>query len=274
MEQISIKQTPGIECLRAHHLNTQFSRHSHNTYVIGVIEAGNAGTFYRGSTRYLAPGSIMVLNPGEVHSGYETNHGTLSYSLFYIEPETIQALLPENSGQPHFLDIHIHDPHWARQLQMLHAAVLNGAECLAEQELFIRYLGGFTRQFGWKNPLEVDPVGSETAAIRTIKEYLHANYQRVVNIDELAALVNLHRDYLIRAFSRAVGMPPYAYLLQVRIDKAKQRLMDGAPLADVALELGFADQSHFTRHFKRIVGTSPRQYVIGHYRSRNFRAPD
>jgi AraC-like DNA-binding protein len=74
---------------------------------------------------------------------------------------------------------------------------------------------------------------------------------------------------LIRTFTRTVGMPPYTYLTQIRAERAKERLAAGRPAAETALAVGFADQSHLNRHFKKLTGTTPRLYRLGHYRSRN-----
>jgi AraC-like DNA-binding protein len=87
----------------------------------------------------------------------------------------------------------------------------------------------------------------------------------------LALLTGLNRAYLIRSFTRSVGMPPYTYLTQIRVDRAKERLAAGGTPADTALAVGFADQSHLNRHFKKLTGTTPRLYRLGHYRSRNTR---
>ncbi|MEW6734220.1 MAG: helix-turn-helix domain-containing protein, partial [Acidobacteriota bacterium] len=78
--------------------------------------------------------------------------------------------------------------------------------------------------------------------------------------------------YLIRAFRNEVGIPPYVYLTQVRIEKAKKLLAKGAPIAEVAVAVGFADQSHLNRFFKRIIGITPGRYAQCQYRSRQFKS--
>src|SRR5207302_3842112 len=67
--------------------------------------------------------------------------------------------------------------------------------------------------------------------------------------------------HLVRSFTRTFGVAPHAYRLGRRIEIARQRLLDGQPPADVAVSVGFFDQSHFTRHFKRHVGTTPGHYA-------------
>jgi AraC-like DNA-binding protein len=103
---------------------------------------------------------------------------------------------------------------------------------------------------------------------RHIKEYLRAHFDRRVRLQELTDLTGLSKAYLIRSFHRLVGMPPCEWLLQIRIDIARQRLKHGCDIRALAAELGFANQSHFHRRFKRVAGLTPAAYVQGHYRSR------
>ena len=82
-------------------------------------------------------------------------------------------------------------------------------------------------------------------------------------IARLAARQGLSREAFTRRFSRASGMPPHAFRLAARLDEARRLLRAGAPVADVAAELGFADQSHLGRNFKRAFGISPGRYRLG-----------
>ena len=82
-------------------------------------------------------------------------------------------------------------------------------------------------------------------------------------IGRLAARGGLSREGFTRQFARSRGMPPHAFRLAARLDRARRLLRLGAPVADVAAETGFADQSHFGRAFKRAFGTSPGRYRLG-----------
>ncbi len=120
-------------------------------------------------------------------------------------------------------------------------------------------------------PPSAKTIGKEHRAIEQVQDYLQSQYVRNICLDELAALVNLKPLRLLRSFRKQIGLPPHAYLNQVRIGKAKSLLVAGWSITDTALETGFTDQSHLHRHFKKTVGVTPGQYVQG---CKNVQATD
>lgn len=101
-------------------------------------------------------------------------------------------------------------------------------------------------------------------AIERAKLYLHDRFNESVSLDELMALTRLSRFHLVRAFALHTGIPPHAYQLKLRIERACVLLRAGVTAAEAAIQVGFADQSHFTRHFKRIRRITPGQYAHMH----------
>jgi AraC-like DNA-binding protein len=99
--------------------------------------------------------------------------------------------------------------------------------------------------------------------VRKVKEHLDECYMREVPLDELAALANVGRFRLARTFAAEVGFPPHAYQMLVRIENAKRMLLDGAAASDIARIVGFVDQSHMIRHFRRIEGITPFRFAKG-----------
>lgn len=257
-----LPEMPGVECFRAWALTHHYSRHSHEAYSIGVIEDGVGGNECRGSTHYIPAGSIVVMNPEDVHTGYAADERPLTYRMLYIEGDILRHMVSDRATVPYFTDVSIDAPIHARRLRRLHRLLETATEPLDYQSQLIETLTDFIRAYG--QPAPAVAVGREPKAVRQIKAFLQANYQRRVSINDLAGLTHLNRAYLIRTFRRAVGLPPYAYLLQIRIERAKHLLAAGIPAAQVAYAVGFADQSHLTRHFKSITGTTPKQYALGH----------
>ena len=99
--------------------------------------------------------------------------------------------------------------------------------------------------------------------MRLTREYLEEHYAENVSLEHLSQVAGLSRFHLLRAFREEIGLPPHAYLLGVRLRKAKSLLLEGLPVVRIAQDTGFFDQSHLTRHFKRLVGVPPGQYARG-----------
>ena len=97
-------------------------------------------------------------------------------------------------------------------------------------------------------------------AIIIVCDFLQAHCEENVSLAQLSQISGLSRFYLSRLFQREMGLSLNAYQLQVRIDRAKKLLLDEIPIAQVASKTGFYDQSHFSRYFKRLVGTTPKNY--------------
>jgi AraC-like DNA-binding protein len=257
----------GVECLRATALRHHYGRHYHDAYAIGVIDSGVGGNRCRGADHYTPAGSIVTMNPGEAHTGYAAGDRPLSYRMLYISAGAMRTVLPEGAPLPCFPTPCLEDRFWATRIGRLHRCLEVAADAMSQQTHFLEIIGSLCDRSG--GGLHQARKGEEPSAVGQIKAYLHAHYTEPVGIDDLACLTGLNRAYLIRSFTRSVGMPPYTYLTQIRVERAKARLAAGGAPADTALAVGFADQSHLNRHFKKITGTTPRLYRLGHYRSRN-----
>lgn len=106
-----------------------------------------------------------------------------------------------------------------------------------------------------------DPSTGHDVIVRAMRAHLEAHCTRVVTLAELARLTGFSQFHVCRLFRDATGMPPYAYLIRARLQRARHMIRAGEPLSTVAYETGFSDQSHLTRHFKRAFGTTPGQYA-------------
>ncbi len=111
-------------------------------------------------------------------------------------------------------------------------------------------------------PFEGARISTQPRAVTQAVDFIHDNYAAGLSLSDIAAAVHLSPFHLSRIFKKATGVSPHQYLLQVRVNSARSLLAAGAgdrSLAEVAAAVGFADQSHLTRHFKRILGVTPRQ---------------
>lgn len=119
-------------------------------------------------------------------------------------------------------------------------------------------LDQLTGHLHWRRRYHQDPRLPLVA--HKARDYLHAHARQDISLDELGAVCGVDRFRLTRAFKAAYGLPPHAYLVQLRLAKARRLLARGAQPAEVAMALGFADQSHMGRWFVRAYGLTPAAY--------------
>ncbi|MBD2070075.1 helix-turn-helix transcriptional regulator [Leptolyngbya sp. FACHB-671] len=104
--------------------------------------------------------------------------------------------------------------------------------------------------------------GLSPRKLRAALEYIHLHMNEGLSLEAIAAHVNMSQFHFCRLFKQSIGVSPYHYLLQQRVERAKQLLLQNQlSIADIALEVGFSNQSHLCFHFKRSVGTSPKQFA-------------
>jgi AraC family transcriptional regulator len=101
-------------------------------------------------------------------------------------------------------------------------------------------------------------------ALKRVEEYVDANLGSTLDIEELAALVKMSPSHFARSFHKSVGLTPHRYVIQCRVAKARELLATtNLPLIEIALTMGFSDQSHFSRRFQELVGVPPGAYRKG-----------
>lgn len=253
----------GTDLLHAHYVRHSFSRHFHEGYAFGVIEQGAMRFRYLGGDQVAARGEINLVEPGEVHDGHAAIDEGWTYRMIYLKPEaleTVAAELGRRSGLPAFQRGVLHDVELARRLRRAHQALMRPETGSLERETRLLFL---LAAIVTRHSLEPAPPkrrGSEPGAVARARDLLHAKLDEDVRLDDLALETGLSPFHLARVFQRHMGLPPHAYLLQIRLDQVRERLPGPARLADLAAEAGFADQSHLTRLFKARFGLTPGRY--------------
>jgi AraC-like DNA-binding protein len=251
-----------VELLHAKAQTHAFPKHSHDGYAFGVIEQGALGFYYRGEQVVASAGDINLCVPDEPHTG-QPAAGSWSYRMFYVGVSLLEQAYCELRGQsgglPFFQAGRLDDPLMAKRLWHLHKTCEQHGVCLEQQTaLLINLVQLISRHADV--PVSSAEVAQEPVAVARVKDYLEHHYAHDISLDELAQISQLSRYYLVRVFKAHTGVPPHAYLRQVRVRHAKTLLARGTDIAEVALVTGFNDQSHLTRWFKRLWGYTPAQY--------------
>lgn len=242
-----------------------FPKHFHETFTVGVVNAGVVANVVRGGTEYLPRGHLYVYNPGEVHSGAPA-FGVPAERYSFYPPEAAFGGLARalgSAGSPSFTRSVINDAGLADRLRHLYQVSVTSPYLLERQSLTLEVMGALLVRYAETRARP--PGGREPAAVELVRAYLHAHFAENVSLGDLAAAARLERSYLIRAFRKQVGVPPYTYLLNCRVERARTLLAKGLPPTEAALEVGFSDQSHLNRFFRRFVGTTPAAYRRGQH---------
>ena len=255
-----------LECLRANYVTHSFARHTHEGFAIGVIERGTEVFNYRGSRYKAGKGQIILINPAEVHDGNGIGRDGWAFSIFYADPNILHRAAMELAGKrvplPTFKNAVVEDPKSAKSLLRLHRMLETSMSKLERETLILTTFAELVSRNAEDAPMLRD-VAEEPRAVSRVKSYLEENYMENVSLTDIAAFANLSRFHLIRVFKTHTGFPPHAYLEQIRVNRAKELLKTGMPIIDTAYELGFVDQSHLTKTFKKFAGATPGQYLSG-----------
>jgi AraC-like DNA-binding protein len=253
-----VRELDDLEFSTATYVTQAFPRHFHETYSISVVEQGAGAVWCEGTNYILPPDGVTLINPGQVHTGGITRRGTpMHYRVLYPSVGLIERLaIGPRSAPPAFRVPSLVDTDTARRLSRLHRLLPDASRSLERDELLIDALARAFTASGTPTVLQLGRC-AEPVGIRRALEFLHAHATEPISLTSLASSLDWTPAHLSRAFRKHVGMPPYAYLLQLRIAIGRRALADGASIAVAALAAGFADQSHFTREFRRRTGATP-----------------
>ena len=254
----------GIETLRAHFEGHAYDPHWHDSYLVGVTEQGVQQFNCRRARHQSTPGKVFLLEPGDIHDGEAPTADGFTYRMLYLDPQWLQRELsavfdnaPDNS-QLSFANTLATDTRLAHATSLAFQTLHHGELKIVRQTALDGLLERLTSHLHWRTRYGEDPRLPQVA--QKAREYLHANAQYDIGLDQLAAVTGVDRFRLTRAFKAAYGIAPHAYLVQLRLATARRMLARGEQPATVAMALGFADQSHLGRWFVRAYGLTPALY--------------
>jgi AraC-like DNA-binding protein len=228
----------------------------------GAITAGQSTYLHEKTTQTIAAGTVVVMNPGEVHACNPIDDQPWSYLMLYVNAQWLGALQRDcgaNNGGVFrgYPATHSHDPLLFDGLLALHRQLVDSQlETLAKQEAAVGFFTRVEQRLGGSTltPRRANPK------VERVARFIDAHYLQPIRLEDLCAVANLSEAYLIRAFEQHYHMTPHAWLVNRRIQHGQAQLRSGEPIADIAQQSGFADQAHFQRAFKKHLALTPGQY--------------
>ncbi len=250
--------------IEAYHLSgiaQKFPNHFHEHYVIGFIEGGKRHLWCKNVEYDLIAGDLILFNPRDNHFCTPIDGKTLDYRAINISKETMRKAVKEITNQetlPYFKQNVIHQSDITGALRDVYNGVVENAPKLPKEEAFFflleQILQDYCQPLQESNPLE------QNQQMKVLCSYMEEHFADNITLDELLSMAHCSKSYLLRTFTKEVGVSPYRYLQTIRLNKAKAFLEEGMAPIDVAITAGFSDQSHFTNYFKEFIGLTPKQY--------------
>ncbi|GFM37655.1 AraC family transcriptional regulator [Desulfovibrio psychrotolerans] len=258
-----------VEVRYSHFSGYRFPPHVHDTWSVGLIDAGCTVFRMDGQQRIVHAGQVVVIPPGAAHD-CNPREGSWTYRMLYVPDSLMQRMADDISGSSTqrvgglavgFDEPVIGDARVFAAFSGFQRLVEHGADPLprrtAMTEAFSRLLVGYADVRDARPDAAND---SEHAAVRAVRAYLAENHAEKVTLDDLARVGGLSPYHLLRIFRAETGLTPHQWQVQLRLNRAKTLLSKGASIADTAAAAGFTDQSHFSRTFRTYTGATPGLY--------------
>ncbi|PLX61416.1 MAG: AraC family transcriptional regulator [Sedimenticola selenatireducens] len=253
---------PYIEARSACNSYACYEKHTHPTLSIGVVEEGISKYHHQRFSKTIGSGSIVIINPEEVHSCNPKPNEHWAYKMFNIDPCWLAELQGEMTEGVEkyapFSVVHSDDKFLYESIRSLYHFLLARNEVIEKEIRLIQFFSTFLHRFGGAEFKISDSNGNKK--LQLARDYIADNCTSKLSIDQISKASDLSGYYLIRAFKRKYGLTPHAFQLDQRVNLSKMMLKSGMNLAETAFAAGFSDHSHFHLCFKKRVAATPRQY--------------
>ena len=239
-----------------------YARHAHETFSIGVIRGGRTDYINQAARQRVGPGSVVLMNPGDVHGCNPVTDEPWSYRMLYVDHAWLGGLQHEwgfsaNQDFRPFAAVMSTAPALYAGFNRFYDVLTDGAaDQLLRQCAAVAFFDQVQSSFDPAMPVERE----ENHKLERAAEYISDNCTAALKLEDICGAAGLSPSYLIRAFRKRYGMTPHVYLMNRRVQLARGLLKSGGAIADIALATGFADQAHFQRIFKQFLAATPGQY--------------
>lgn len=257
----------GVRSVQGLHVQNRFPRHVHTALCLGIVDRGSRIICLGKKSTLIPEKGLFVINPGEPHTCASGDNEGHSYRILCIDQEQLQALSSQIDEKfnlaPHFPCPAINDDLFQQKVRQFFALLGSPHAKLEQEENLFDLLSHLIMRHAGQPP-RPPKLRPHPPAVARACEYIRENYDANLALRHLAQAAGLSPFHFHRVFLKTTGISPHDYLVRIRIERAMELLRKGGAIAEVALDTGFVDQSHFTRFFKKIIGTPPGRYLRLH----------
>lgn len=250
-----------VEAYQLSGIVQKFPNHFHDFYVVGFIEGGKRRLWCKGSEYFLCSGDLVLFNPRDNHYCTPVDGEPLDYRAVNISPEVMTDAIRGMEGKEYVLRFTqnvVYQSEAAALVGDVYDAILTDAPRLQKEEAFFHLLEQILQDYSDSLGRQKPSVSDDQ--INMLCAYMEQHFAENIALEDMLAMTSFGKSYLLRQFTKQVGVSPYRYLQTIRIDKAKKFLEQGVEPIEVAALAGFSHQSHFTNFFKAFIGLTPKQY--------------
>ncbi|AEF54158.1 AraC family transcriptional regulator [Marinomonas posidonica] len=251
---------PCVSLISGHYQSFEFDRHYHLDYHFGLILEGQQAFASQGERHRVGPGDIIIMPPDVLHDGQAMLDSGYKTQVFSVEPHWFNEMhiTRSSQGQLTFTDNVIQDPIVFQSLTQAYMALCNEElSQLARDCLPFEGFSPLVERYGQSHAKPIYALGKSN--LERLRAFLLAHLAEPVSLQQLADLCHLSPSQFQRQFKAKVGMTPYAWFSRLRLEQAMKLLKAKIPGTDVAQQVGFYDQAHFSKAFKHSFGVSPSQ---------------
>ncbi len=234
-----------------------FDKHFHDTYIIGITYRGVFKSVNEGKTYHTYRYTTRVLNPYELHGGFSSGW---SYTNFYPKIELLVDIYEQifyEKKMPIFGSHIIDDFELFGLLNRLFLSVYQRKDTMEIETNLIEALSYLIKNYT-QSTKEYNDFFDSKKVIKHSLEYIHDSLDTNISLEELAREMNISKYHFLRVFKNSLGITPHNYIIMQRLHKATKKILEGSSISQASIEVGFNDQSHFSRYFKKIYGYTPK----------------
>jgi AraC-like DNA-binding protein len=249
-------EVPGIhEVFHARFVDHAYPAHTHDAWTVFTVDEGSIAYDLERRHRGVEGSKVTLLPPHIVHDGRPAASAGYRKRVLYVGTEVLgEHLIGRAVDQPDVVDASL-----VRGFRSLHGALRDPCDAFEAESIFARVAARLRRQLGdWSGR---DVGRTEGSVAEDLRDLLDTRFVEDITLAEAGRTLDVSPAHLVRSFTSQFGISPHRYLVGLRIDTGRARLLEGEPLSRVAADVGFHDQAHFTKHFKRHVGTTPAAYA-------------
>jgi AraC-like DNA-binding protein len=261
---LTVPDLPGLELMSVEN-STRLFRFFHESFDLCVVPVKQPDPKAYSQWRFRRwrevahPGCVMLTEPGETHVTLKVPRPA-TYWVLLFAPGLVASHAADLgwSGSTHFRTCQTAEPQFRHHLERLCEVCMDRtATPLVRQTHLAKSLEHLLTGYCEKRPARIR--SADRRQVQSARDFIVDHYDGRVTLDDLIAISGLSRFHLIRSFAKQYGVPPHQFQIRVRVERARQLLRTGDATEAAAL-VGFADQSHLIRHFKRIIGVTPATY--------------